>query len=51
MMALVNGGAGYIGSHTAVALMNAGHEAVTGNGAKKKLPEEQNVMIRHQCEG
>ena len=28
LKALVTGGAGYIGSHTAVGLLNAGHEVV-----------------------
>ena len=39
MKILVTGGAGYIGSHTAVELINAGHEVVIVDNFSNSKPE------------
>ena len=39
MKALLTGGAGYIGSHTAVALLNAGHDVVVVDNYSNSSPK------------
>ena len=39
MVVLLAGGAGYIGSHTAVELLNAGHEVVIVDDYSNSCPE------------
>lgn len=39
MKILLTGGAGYIGSHTAVELLNAGHEVIIGDNYSNSKPE------------
>ena len=39
MVVLLAGGAGYIGSHTAVELINAGHEVVIVDDYSNSCPE------------
>lgn len=39
MAILVTGGAGYIGSHTAVELLNAGYEIITIDNFSNSSPE------------
>ena len=42
MTVLLAGGAGYIGSHTAVELLNAGHEVVIADDYSNSCPEAVN---------
>lgn len=42
MAVLVTGGAGYIGSHTCVELLNAGHEIVVADNFSNSKPEAMN---------
>lgn len=39
MKILLTGGAGYIGSHTAVELLEAGHDVVIGDNFVNSKPE------------
>ena len=43
MEILVTGGAGYIGSHTCVELLNAGYEIVVVDNLSNSKPEALNV--------
>ena len=44
MRVLVTGGAGYIGSHTCVELLNAGHEVVVFDKSRKDYRKEYQVL-------
>ena len=45
MEILVTGGAGYIGSHTCVELLNAGYEIVVVDNLSNSKPEALNVEL------
>ena len=45
MIVLLAGGAGYIGSHTAVELLEAGHEVVIVDNYCNSCPESVNVLL------
>jgi len=42
MKVLLTGGAGYIGSHTCIELLNAGHEAIICDNYSNSKPEALN---------
>ena len=42
MKVLLTGGAGYIGSHTCIELLNAGHEAIIVDNYSNSKPEALN---------
>ena len=48
MNVLLAGGAGYIGSHTAVELLNAGHQVVIVDDYSNSSPEgEKSSLLMH----
>ena len=49
MSILVSGGAGYIGSHTCVELLNAGYDIVVADNFYNSCPEALKRVRQIQC--